>query len=184
MRAWHLRQAARTALHGGVIAYPTEAVYGIGCLPWSRQAVERVLRLKRRRHGRGLILLAASFEQLEPLLDLAGLDRDRVLATWPGPVTWVLPASHLTPAWVVGGKGSVAVRVTDFPPARRLCEITGPLVSTSANPAGRPPARSAFRVRTYFPTGIDYVVPGLAGPGRAPSEIREARSGAVLRKGG
>lgn len=184
MNAWHISQAARVALRGGVIAYPTEAVYGIGCLPWSWPAVERVLRLKRRTRGRGLILIASCLEQIEPLVRFHGVDRRRVLATWPGPVTWILPPSRLVPEWVRGKGGGVAIRVTAYPPARQLCELTGPLVSTSANPSDRPPAREARRVRAYFPAGLDYIVPGKAGGARAPSEIRDARSGAVLRQGG
>ena len=184
MGPWHIRQAARVAWRGGVIAYPTEAVYGIGCLPWSREAVERVLRLKRRPSGRGLILLAAKLEQIEPLVDFSGIDRGRVLAAWPGPVTWILPATPLAPDWVQGRGRSIAVRVTAFGPARDLCVLTGPLVSSSANPAGKAPARSASRVRAYFSAGVDYVVPGTAGGGRSPSEIRDARDGAIRRKGG
>lgn len=184
MNAWHIRQAARIALRGGVIAYPTEAVYGLGCLPWSQRAVERILRLKQRAGRRGLILIASSIEQIEPLVRFVGVDRDRVLGTWPGPVTWILPASRWVPAWVRGEGGDVAIRVTAFEPARELCDLAGPLVSTSANRGGDTPARSAFRVRSYFPGRIDYVVPGLAGRARAPSEIRDARTGAILRKGG
>jgi L-threonylcarbamoyladenylate synthase len=184
LNAWHIRQAARVALYGGVIAYPTEAVYGIGCLPWSWPVVERVLRLKHRPRGRGLILIASHLEQIEGLVRFDGIDRSRVLAAWPGPVTWILPPSRLVPEWVRGDGGGVAIRVTAYLPARQLCELTGPLVSTSANPADRPPARNSLRVRAYFPAGIDYVVPGISGGARAPSEIRDARTGAILRQGG
>ena len=184
MNAWHIGQAARTARRGGVIAYPTEAVYGLGCLPWCQEAVLRILRLKRRSRSRGLILITSSLEQVEPLVHFRGIDRARVLAAWPGPVTWILPASRLVPDWVRGNSRDVAIRVTAHAPTRALCELTGPLVSTSANVSGGAPARSAARVRACFPAGIDYVVPGSAGAGPAPSEIRDARSGAILRKGG
>jgi L-threonylcarbamoyladenylate synthase len=184
LNAWHISQAARAVRRGGVIAYPTEAVYGLGCLPWSGQAVARVLRLKRRPSGRGLIIIASCLEQVERLARFADVDRNRVLSAWPGPVTWILPATRLVPDWLLGEDGGVAIRITAYPPARRLCDLAGPLVSTSANPAGRPPARSAARVRAYFPGGIDYVVPGRAGGGRAPSEIRDARTGTILRRGG
>jgi L-threonylcarbamoyladenylate synthase len=184
LNPWHIRQAARTVCRGGVIAYPTEAVYGLGCQPWSRSAIERILRLKRRPPTRGLILIASTVEQIEPLVRFAGLDRRRVMDTWPGPVTWLLPPSPHVPEWVLGEGGAVAVRVTAYPAARAICDLTGPIVSTSANPGGRPPARSALRVRAYFRAGLDYVVPGTAGGGRAPSEIRDGRTGAILRQGG
>lgn len=184
MNPWHLRLAAIAVCRDGVIAYPTEAVYGLGCRPDSRSAVHRILRLKRRPGGMGLILLAAEAEQLDALVSYAGIDRDRVWSTWPGPVTWLLPPGRLAPPWVLGSGGRVAVRVTAFAPARALCERTGPLVSTSANPHGRPPARTAARVRAYFPGRLDYVAPGRCGGRVLPSEIRDGRSGAVLRKGG
>lgn len=184
MNAWHIGQAARIARLGGVVAYPTEAVYGLGCLPGSRTAVERILRLKRRPRGWGLILITSRLEQIEPLVRFRDIDRERVLAAWPGPVTWILPPTRRVPEWLLGEGGGVAIRLTAYPPARRLCDLAGPLVSTSANPTGSLPARSAFRVRSYFSSGVDYVVPGFTGGARSPSEIRDARTGAVLRKGG
>jgi L-threonylcarbamoyladenylate synthase len=184
LNAWHIRRAAFVALRDGVIAYPTEAVFGLGCPPWSSRAVDRILRLKGRPRSRGLILIASSVEQVEPLVCFAAVDRERVVASWPGPVTWILPPSRLVPEWVLGAGGGVAIRVTAFAPARLLCDLAGPLVSTSANPAGRAPARTAFQVRNYFRSGLDYVVPGAAGGARAPSEIRDARTGAIVRKGG
>ena len=112
-----IARAVEVLKKGGVIAYPTEAVYGIGCLPWSWPAVERVLRLKRRPRSRGLILIASRLEQIEPLVRFDGVDRSQVLATWPGPVTWILPPSRLVPEWVRGEGGGVAIRVTAYPPA-------------------------------------------------------------------
>jgi L-threonylcarbamoyladenylate synthase len=178
---WHIRAAARILRNAGVIAYPTESVFGIGCLPFRRLAVERVLAVKRRRPEKGLILVASAPEQIEPLVVFDGIDRDRILATWPGPVTWVLPASRMAPELVLGAGRSIAVRVSAHPLVRRLCETAGPLVSTSANPAGRPPARNALQVRGYFRDGLDMIVPGRPGGASRPSEIRDGRTGAVLR---
>ena len=128
-------RATRIVSNGGLIAYPTEAVYGIGCLPGNRGAVKRLLRIKQRSWRKGLILIAASLDQLADLIVLpeSGL-RAEILKSWPGPVTWVLEAQPGVPAWLGGGRGTLAVRVTDHPLARRLCERVGEaLVSTSAN---------------------------------------------------
>jgi L-threonylcarbamoyladenylate synthase len=170
---------------GGVIAYPTEAVYGLGCDPRDERAVRRILALKSRPPEKGLILIAADPEQLDPfVLPLDETLRARVLATWPGPFTWLLPARPDTPDWLRGAHDTLACRVTAHPVARRLCELAGTaLVSTSANPAGLPPARSAAETARYFPEGLDAIVEGPVDRDASPSEIRDARSGRVLRPG-
>ncbi len=181
-----LRQAARTIDNGGVIAYPTEAVYGLGCDPLDAGAVLRILSLKQRAADKGVILIAAELSQLLPyLLPLSPALRRKVSSTWPGPVTWVLPARPETPWWLRGAHDTLAVRVTAHPIAAALCRASaGALVSTSANRAGRPPARTALRVRRVFSDQIDLIVHGALGDRARPTEIRDARSGRVLRAGG
>lgn len=181
---WHLRRAARVVGRGGVIAYPTEAVWGLGCNPWNPAAVARILDLKGRPASKGLIVIAATVAQLSPYVVFPSPEvRAQVVATWPGPVTWILPVTPGVPAWLRGGRGSLAVRVTAHPVAAALCRLAGPLVSTSANPAGRSPARSVLAVHRYFGARIDYRVPGATGSRSRPTEIRDARTGLVLRHG-
>ena len=184
MNTWHVRVAARVLRAGGVIAYPTEAVFGLGCAPHSREAVARIQAIKRRDPGKGLIIVAARIEQVQRFIDVSAIELDPVLATWPGPVTWILPARRAAPPWITGSHRTIAVRVSAHPVVRELCEAVGPIVSTSANPSGRPPARSLARVRAYFRGGLDYVLPGQVGQSVAPSEIRDAVSGVILREGG
>lgn len=181
----NLNRAARTLLAGGVVAYPTEAVYGLGCLPLEGAAVERLLDLKGRAAGKGLILIAESFDRLEPYVLLPdGSIRDEIFASWPGPVTWVIPARSFLPRWLTGGRETLAVRVTAHPVARYLAARTGSaLVSTSANRSGSMPARSALRVRLAFADAIDDVVVGPLGDALRPTTIRDARTGATLRYG-
>lgn len=170
---------------GGILAYPTEAVYGLGCTPFSAEAVRRIFRLKRRKPGKGLILIGSDIRQFHGLIDLDRLGRrEEILASWPGPVTWILPARPGVPRWLRGDSRALAVRVSAHPDVRRLCDRAGVLVSTSANPAGALPARTGSGVRTYFGSGIDYIIPGRAGPATRPSEIRDAVSGRILRSGG
>ncbi len=179
-----LRLARRVVRAGGVVAYPTEAVWGLGCDPADRVAVETIFDLKGRSAAKGLILVAADLDQLEPWLQpLQGEARSRVLATWPGPVTWLLPARPGVPGWLRGGYPTLAVRVSAHPVVQALCRIVGgPLVSTSANRSGSRPARSALDVRRIFGTGVDLVIPGELGGRERPSEIRDL-SGRVLRPG-
>lgn len=179
-----LQSAVRVLRAGGVVAYPTEAVYGLGCDPLNRAAVERVLAIKQRPVEKGLILIASRFEQLAPFVQPPDEGvMQRLRETWPGPVTWLLPANPATPRWLRGRHHSLAVRVTAHPLAAALCSaFGGPVVSTSANASGRPPARSALQARLRCP-GIDLVLHGATGGLERPSAIRDAVTGATLRAG-
>ncbi len=179
-------QAAADALmRGGVIAYPTEAVWGLGCDPRNEAAVLRLLALKQREVEKGLILVAADIAQLAPFVDLAALDapqRDAVLATWPGPHTWIVPAAADAPRWITGDHDGIAVRVSAHPVVTALCDaFGGALVSTSANPAGAPPPRTLDTFDDALLAGIDAIVPGDTGGLDRPTEIRDARTGEALR---
>ncbi|MCG5540637.1 MULTISPECIES: L-threonylcarbamoyladenylate synthase [unclassified Halorhodospira] len=182
--AYRIRHAAAMLRDGGVVAYPTEAVWGLGCDPRRREAVARLLTLKGRPERQGLILIAAGVEQLEPFLaPLPQAWAEAIHASWPGPMTWVLPASAQAPGWVSGGRDTLAVRVTAHPVAAELCRaFGGALVSTSANPSAGRPARSASQVRRYFGTRIDALVPGRLGELERPTPIRDGRNGAFLRR--
>jgi L-threonylcarbamoyladenylate synthase len=169
---------------GGVIAYPTEGVWGLGCDPFDEAAVLRILQLKKRPVEKGLILVAAGVDQIAALLaPLTAAERSTVLATWPGPTTWLLPdPEQRVPAWIKGKFATVAVRVSAHPEVIRLCRaFGGPLVSTSANPADAPPATKRVRVLTWFGTRLDYVVPGRLGGQQGPSAIRDLHSAAPVR---
>lgn len=179
---WRVQQAARVVRNGGVIAYPTEAVWGLGCDPWDSAAVHRLLALKERPVEKGLILVADCVEQFDFLLeDLPERWLDRLAGTWPGPNTWLVPHRQRLPDWITGKHDSVALRVSDHPLVTRLCALTGPLVSTSANPTGRPAARSRLRVEQYFSDQLDAVLGGCLGGRRNPSTIRDVRNGEVIR---
>lgn len=182
--SWHLRCARRVLAGGGVIVYPTEGVFGLGCRFDDPDAVEKVLHLKGRGADKGLILLVNSMSQVAGMLDLRHVSPRVWEVTWPGPVTWVIPASSRAPRWLTGGHAGLAVRQSAHPLVQHLTGLAGPLVSTSANPSGRPPARSLLRARRYFPRGVDYFMPGRLGGARGSTEIRDAVSGCVLRKGG
>ncbi len=226
---FQLRFATRLLRHGGILAHPTEAVYGLACDPLNPNAVLRLLTLKNRPLEKGLILIAAEWEQLLPFVRLTEplspspltLSRKRergtksaarslsgrpsprlfsannrgerkaafrvpawlapVLASWPGPHTWLLPAAEWLPAWINGGGDRVAVRVTAHPLAAELCRrFGGPLVSTSANRTGRPPARTPLQVRLRCP-GVDLVLHGATSGLARPTPIRDALTGEKIR---
>ncbi|HUN00938.1 MAG TPA: Sua5/YciO/YrdC/YwlC family protein [Halothiobacillus sp.] len=178
-----LSQARHIIQTGGVLAYPTEAVFGLGCHPADECAVNRILELKQRDWRKGLILIAADRAQLAPWVELTDQAMQRIGSSWPGPATWILPASAQTPEWITGGRDEVAVRVTAHPLAAALARCAGTaLVSTSANPAHRPPARSALAVQRYFGHQIDGTVHGWVDHRAQPTQICHALTGAVLRR--
>ncbi len=185
MNRLRLQIAVRVIRAGGLIAYPTEAVYGLGCDPRNERAVIRLLALKRRSIHKGLILIASDFAQIEPYLQpLASSDRARLEATWPGPQTWLIPARTTAPRWLRGRHDTLAVRVTAHPLAAALCRACGhPLVSTSANRSGRPPARTALAVRRQLGDRLDDLLPGPTGGAVKPTAIQDLRSGQVVRSG-
>lgn len=167
----------------GVVACPTEAVWGLSCDPQSQIAVHRVLELKQRPVEKGLILVAAAEAQLEFLLQ--GLPpelRARMSESWPGPNTWLVPHHGRVRSWVHGDFETVAVRVTGHRGMGALCEaFGGPLVSTSANPAGAQPPRAGFQVLRYFGDELDGMLPGAVGRSGRPSRIRDLYTGEVIR---
>lgn len=185
MTNWHIRQAARSLHAGGVIAYPTETVYGLGCAPLDEQAVEKILDLKQRPIEKGLILIASSFDQLMPFVDVPDTSNQaKVQQIGPTPTTWVVPASPYAPRWISGKHNSVAVRLCTGLIARQLCDtFGGAIVSTSANPAGLPPACNALKVRAYFQNKIDYIISGNTPPNAQPSQIKRLSDGKILRGG-
>ncbi|MCW8943424.1 MAG: L-threonylcarbamoyladenylate synthase [Sedimenticola sp.] len=181
--SWKLREAARCFNSGGLIAYPTEAVYGLGCDPLNQQSMERLLNLKQRPIEKGVILIAADFQQLLPFIQpLDDPSMKNVLDSWPGPNTWLLPAADNLPFWLTGVHSTLAVRVTDHPVAKALCQACGsPIVSTSANRSGQHPARSALQVRKRLGEGVDCIVTAPLGGNQSPSTIRDAATGQVIR---
>ena len=176
-------RAADVLLGGGIIAYPTEGIFGLGCLPDDIAAIGRLLEIKQRSASKGLILIAATPEQLRGWITATHLDR--LPAPEPQrPVTWIVRPSDLVPAAVIGDNAGLAVRITTNPVAAAICNaVEMPVTSTSANIAGQPVARNAHVLRRKFEHLVDYIVPGECGPANGPSEIRDLESGAVLRRG-
>lgn len=180
-----IRAAARLLRSGGVIAYPTEAVFGLGCDPHDARAVNHILRLKRRSIRHGLIVIAANSEQLSGFIaELPQQVAGRMRESWPGPQTWVVPAAKYCPAWLTGEHDTLAVRVSAHPVVRALCtEADMAIVSTSANRSGHPPAKTALACRMRFGTDIDLVVPGATGRQARPTSIKDALTGETIRAG-
>ena len=182
-----LRAAADVIRRGGVIAYPTETVYGLGADPFNPGAVQRVFDLKGRDAAKALILLVGADADLATVaVEVSEAARSLMKAFWPGPLTLVLRASPNLPGAILGGTDSVAVRRSSHPVARGLTHlVAGPITSTSANRSGRPPCRSAPEVAATFRTGLDLILDGGPSPGGRPSTILDVsrRAPALIRPG-
>lgn len=176
-------QAADWVRQGGVLAYPTEAVYGLGCDPFNAMAFQQLLELKQRPLAKGVILIAGSVEQVADLVDLWDQPwTERVLSSWqaPPPMTWVLPAKVAVPPWITGGRNTLAVRVTAHPDVQALCAaLKQPLVSTSANVSGEESIRSEVGCLNAFPEVP--VLQGRLSGAQTPSQIWDAQTGQRLR---
>ncbi|NRA54461.1 MAG: threonylcarbamoyl-AMP synthase [Gammaproteobacteria bacterium] len=177
---------AITALkHGAVIAYPTEAVYGLGCDPTNEPAVQSLLQIKQRDPAKGLILVAGDFKLLAKYVDLTLVSKtqwQQIQQSWPGPVTWILPKSENCPPWLSGQYNSIAVRVSAHPVIIALSESLGlPIVSTSANVSGLPPAMCAKQVNLNFKHQLGYVIDAPLGGNDQPSKIFDGITGQQIR---
>lgn len=180
---YQIRTANQVLCEGGVIAYPTEAVFGLGCDPMNSDAIKQLLHVKNRAMEKGLILIAAEFYQLEPFIDpLPTPLLNKVMETWPGPVNWLLPANPKAPRYLRGKHPLQAVRISNHPTVRALCQkFGGAIVSTSANLSKRPPARTSIQAKRQLMHKIDYVLHGHVGKLRQPCEIRNGLNDHIVR---
>lgn len=184
MNKLNIQLACQAVKQGNIIAYPTEAVWGLGCDPYNESAVNKILRLKNRPANKGLILIGGHIGQFEQLLSgLSAEHRDTLDAAWPGHITWLVPdPDQLIPQWIKGSHQSVAIRVSTHPVVQELCStFAGPLVSTSANLAGEEGIRSRRLLEDEFADKLACIVDGELGQAAKPSEMRDLFSGKVLR---
>ena len=178
-----IKQAAAFIQKGGVIAYPTEAVYGLGCHPQNISAIKKILTIKRRPWQKGLLLVAGDIGQIEPYISSQAQSLVRCFEqSYDYPVTWLLPASSLVSPWLKGEHQQIAIRLSSNPYIKALCKAAdGALVSTSANRAGQQEIKQAELVRSTMGQEVDCVVAGPVGGYDRPSAIIDAQTKKVLR---
>jgi len=179
---WKIRHAVKALNTGGIIAYPTEAVYGLGCDPWNISAVYQLLAFKQRPWQKGLIIVAADFNQLQDFIAPASPSiLKRIESTWPGPTTWLLPVSTHLPRYLSGDHDTIAVRVSAHKQTAELCRaFGGAIISTSANFSGEKPAKTLRQVQWNL-GDLDAVVSGQCSGSSQATEIRHAQTGVRLR---
>lgn len=169
--------------HGGVIAYPTESGYGLGCLPQSQNALRRVIRLKKRHQSKGLITIAHNIKQLKLLIQPLTPEYQHYLAAvWPAAITFLIPAKKTVPLLLRGtNRHQIAVRIPEHTAARMLCQkLATPLISTSCNRAKQRPCKTARQVYHQFGSSV-IILRGQCGQRKQPSSIIELTTGTQLR---
>ena len=181
-----IEQAVHALQQGGVIAYPTEAVYGLGCDPKNLSAVKKILDLKQRKKEKGLILIASNFEQLKSYVGpLEKTIENKLLDSWQehrDAITWLVPVDKDVSIYLKGQFETLAVRVSHHPVVKELCDkFAGAIISTSANLATQEAARTADQVKQIFDDKIDFIIDGETDINAQPSEIRDALTDKVIR---
>ena len=171
--------------NGGIIAYPTEAVFGLGCDPDNEDALRRLLMLKQRPSEKGLILLAASYTQLLPYIDESEITQDMrsaMLSSWPDGITQLVPKNNSISSLLSGSFDTIAVRITSQPDVVSLCKQTNkPIVSTSANLSGQEPAKTWQSLDPMLTNKVDFILQGYTLGHTSPSKIIDALTGKVIR---
>lgn len=168
-----LLTAAEAVLRGGVIGFPTDTLYGLGCSLFDVSAVEMVARLKRRDPSLAVISLIPEPRQVYGLASDVNPVAERLIHQhWPGPLSLIFRAAPIVPQRVRGAGGTVALRC----PRDTLCQmlldrIGGPVVASSANLSGHPPAETAEQVVRIFGNQLDLVIDGGPRSGGLPSTL-------------
>jgi L-threonylcarbamoyladenylate synthase len=178
---WKLTSAANHLRRGDLIAHATESVVGLATSVYSVAGFNKLMRLKSRTAVKKFLVIAANLSQVREVADIEVPLQVEILASWPGAVTWVLPLSRQAP-WLASEEGEVAIRMTGHKQANQLCELSGPLVSTSANRAGKVPAKTLHRARSYFGQEVDFYLSGKLGGSVRPSKIMHGINGDIIRE--
>lgn len=180
-----IKQAAEVFFQGGILAYPTEAVFGLGCDPDNKVAIKQLLALKQRPVNKGLILLASNYSQLLPYINDSAITEEQrfcVLSRWPGAITQILPADKQISPLLCGDFDSIAVRITNHPDVVALCErINKPIISTSANLSGQAPAITWQQIVEKLNDKVDFIIKSKTSGLLKPSTIINGLTGEVFR---
>lgn len=182
MGPWALNRLSHAVMQGAVFGYPTDTIWGFGCHPLMAASVSRILQIKHRPAHKGLILLSSRLEYCKAYIDVAAELSQAIESPTNKPVTWLINASATCPAWLRGQHPTIAIRITDHPFVRALCDRLGsPLVSTSANRAGKSSVRNLIQLRKQFAGELDFMIAGYETGSGQQSEIKFLANGKTLR---
>ena len=176
-----IRHAAHVIRNGGIIAYPTDTIYGLGCDPYNAQAVHDINLLKQRPLNKQFILLAGNIAQIKPLIVLDEEQRAQITQTNEA-ISWIADASPLAPAWLTDKKNTLTIRVSNNATVKKLCAALGhAIISTSANPSGKTPAGNSLELHRYFHGRVDKILASQQKLTARPSKIIRLCDNRVIR---
>jgi L-threonylcarbamoyladenylate synthase len=166
-----IRHAAHIIKSGGIIAYPTDTIYGLGCDPYNICAIEKINIIKQRPLNKKFILLAGHFNQIKPLIKM-DKNQEKIILRATQPTSWVVNAGPHAPKWLIDNNGTLTIRVSQNNIVQRLCHILGhAIISTSANPSGKTPAKNSLELHKYFHHTVDKILASNKKLTNKPSKI-------------
>jgi len=169
---------------GAIFAYPTEAVFGLGCDINNKYAIQKILNIKKRDISKGLIVISDNLEKVRNLVDDNYFKIFVDENSGSTPTTWLCPASDLVLPEITGDSKKIAIRITKHDISKSICKLLDmPIISTSANIAGEKPVTKQDGLKSFF-DDIDYTVDGEVGNNKKPSRIIDLISKEVIREGG
>lgn len=177
-----ISHAAHIIRHGGIIAYPTDTIYGLGCDPYNADAVASINDIKQRPRSKQFILLAGHIDQIAPLVDLDKAQLHKLTRTTE-PTSWVINAKLSAPSWLVSSSRTITIRISRQHDVQRLCHTLGhAIISTSANPSGKPPARNSLELHKYFHDCVDMILANHQKLTASPSKVIRLCDNHVIRQ--
>jgi len=176
-----IRHAAHIVKNGGVIAYPTDTIYGLGCDPFDPDAIEKINRIKQRPLNKHFILLAGDVKQLRRLIQI-NTDQEKTLTQNTLPTSWIVKASEDAPSWLTDSSGNLTIRISNDDNVQRLCRALGhAIISTSANISGKSPAKNSFALHKYFHHKVDKILLANKKPSAKASRIIRLCDNQIIR---
>jgi L-threonylcarbamoyladenylate synthase len=176
-----IRHAAHIVKNGGIIAYPTDTIYGLGCDPYNPDAIEKINRIKQRPLNKQFILLAGHINQLRSLIQISK-QQEKTITQNTEPTSWVVKASECAPSWLIDSSGSLTIRISKHEDVKRLCQaLDHAIISTSANISGKTPAKNSFDLHRYFHHKVDKILVSNTKPTAKASKIIRLCDNYVIR---
>ena len=168
-----IRHAADILKHGGLVAFPTDTVYGLATLPFKVEYVERLYTAKGRNSERAIAILLGDLSQISQVTpEMGKMAMKLARRFWPGPLTLIVPRLPQLPS-VLSSNLTIGVRIPDHPVALSLLKLVGPLAVTSANLSGNANANTAQQVLDQLDGRIHLILDGGQTPGGVPSTVAD-----------
>lgn len=177
-----IRLAAQQIKYGGIIAYPTDTIYGLGCDPYNIEAVENLNLIKQRPLNKQFILLAGQFNQIAPLI-IVNSEQKKLVEDTTESISWIADASSTAPSWLIGKTNTLTVRISQNEIVKKLCNALGhAIISTSANLSGKLPATNSLTIRKYFGARLNHSLATNKKLKAKPSKIIRLCDNRVIRE--